>query len=454
MTAVRQAALSKATKSVATSSSQGQPDATNPVRSAPGRSNAASNVSCEGARPAAHNEDPVGRGLSTSIHQKSAEQTFKRRRIPSKQRPPNWLIAETLLLATTIAATAKRQSTSQDDEETEPTTMEAKRQRLHDGAPKVENARLPACSDYSRPTQSEQNATGSKEQNTTGIRVEGSVLDGVQNSHNKVPEAKRCSVDCHFCDVDPINGCASCHRTCHGDCTDTLCKYRPCPYCLSLGVPIVAASALCIEVQKNGGCHSCGQLNCYASCPDCPCDAHDVDAKPRTLYNLGSSCWINAGIQALFSPRIFKTILMERWDRLDPTLRENLVRAAKQQYKSESIHAGPARRVNYETLLAIIYGTAHMRPHTVPLYPRLFTDNFYTGRQNDASELITLVLDPDESPALSAQLRLKCETFLECSNPSCNHRRPSGTESMKCLTLPLQNSLGEHLHTVQEAIDA
>ena len=25
---------------------------------------------------------------------------------------------------------------------------------------------------------------------------------------------------------------------------------------------------------------------------------------------------------------------------------------------------------------------------------------------------------------------------------------------MKCLTLPLQNSLGEHLHTVQEAIDA
>ncbi len=73
----------------------------------------------------------------------------------------------------------------------------------------------------------------------------------------------------HACAVDADRGCASCHRMCHKSCEDVRCKYTPCALCLSMHVPTPEDWELCVEAQRQTGCHACGRQDCWSSNPVC-----------------------------------------------------------------------------------------------------------------------------------------------------------------------------------------
>ena len=74
----------------------------------------------------------------------------------------------------------------------------------------------------------------------------------------------RCAVDSHSCVIDENLGCSACYRTCHTDCSSKLCSFEPCPFCASFHVITPCESNLCLQVQQNVGCHSCGKPECWS----------------------------------------------------------------------------------------------------------------------------------------------------------------------------------------------
>jgi len=63
-------------------------------------------------------------------------------------------------------------------------------------------------------------------------------------------EIKKCSKECHVCQVAQERGCASCRRTCHANCDSDLCDFQPCAFCSSLHLITHENSDLCIEAQR------------------------------------------------------------------------------------------------------------------------------------------------------------------------------------------------------------
>ena len=286
-----------------------------------------------------------------------------------------------------------------------------------------------------------------------------------------LPKPVPCTAVCHTCAVDVHNGCSSCAKTCHRDCSSALCEFTPCPFCLSLGGGMVvpADSQLCREVQASDGCHTCGKLGCRTSSPTCPAKtaANSADLlhiehtseKPRVFRNVmherggGGSCWINAALQALLSPLTFKAILAKVWRSLPGDARKQLHRINTTSRSLTSFVELSPHLLSYETRLSATMFSSYVAPRTVPMCPYVFTDAFYRGLQEDASEFISRVLHPHQSPALQDVLRGRWNGSLSCTNPACGHKRPTTGECFTSLQLPLLAPTGLCVQSVQEALD-
>lgn len=66
-----------------------------------------------------------------------------------------------------------------------------------------------------------------------------------------------CSVDANVRYKDALQGCSSCHRSCDVDCSSNLCPWQPCECCLSFHVATHFDSEVCIDLQRDSGCHAC-----------------------------------------------------------------------------------------------------------------------------------------------------------------------------------------------------
>ena len=182
--------------------------------------------------------------------------------------------------------------------------------------------------------------------------------------------------------------------------------------------------------------------------------------KPRAFGNIlrerfgGGSCWINAALQALLSPVVFKDTLSTLWDEMPDAARDHLhgVATIVRRHGNKGKLASPL--VRHEARLAATFFCAHSEPRTAPFYPYLFTDAFYEGEQNDAAELIARVLHPNQVPTLTGLLSGRLEQFLTCTNPNCHHMRPTEGENFSSLQLPLRDVSGILVTTVQAALDA
>ena len=67
----------------------------------------------------------------------------------------------------------------------------------------------------------------------------------------------------HSCHNDTNLGCSACHRTCHSDCSNSVCPLDPCEFCASFRVITPPNSNVCQQVQLCEGCHSCGERECW-----------------------------------------------------------------------------------------------------------------------------------------------------------------------------------------------
>ena len=267
------------------------------------------------------------------------------------------------------------------------------------------------------------------------------------SSGSEDPAPPTCSAECHICKQDALHGCSSCHCTCHFDCASPLCIYDPCEFCMSYGgTPTHLDSIACRQTQIAQGCHKCHRINCYSSFELCSQErAYALDAMPSGLLNMGNSCFLNATVQALFSPTIFKNILMQSWDEMD-TVTKQMVGS----YSPFTLQQSPSILQR----LAVTFSAMYRCSSAEPVTPYLFLNDtdFYSGVQADACETLTRILDKDSYKRMAHQHSVTMEQYMVCCN--CRNQRYSGKEPMKLLPLPLRTLEGYLCTTVQEALDA
>jgi len=100
------------------------------------------------------------------------------------------------------------------------------------------------------------------------LATSGTITSG-PSSGRPQPNAPLCTRKEHTCAIDLENGCTSCRRSCHRDCTDKLCAFDACAFCLSHGIRMPADSQECRDVQSRQGCHACGNKTCWTSSAHC-----------------------------------------------------------------------------------------------------------------------------------------------------------------------------------------
>ena len=135
-------------------------------------------------------------------------------------------------------------------------------------------------------------------------------------------------------------------------------------------------------------------------------------AKGGGFVNLGNSCFINAGVQALLAVPAIATALADG--------REDTERAL----------------VQLKTALS----TAR-----APIVPRAITGAFYHNRQEDVTEFLLQLLDA--CPSCWPALRGKEVPLLQCVH--CSYRRCLPQENFLCIQLPLVEMI-----SVQQALNA
>ena len=212
-------------------------------------------------------------------------------------------------------------------------------------------------------------------------------------------------------------------------------------------------SKVCVEVQQASVCHACGLHGCWDSSSDCIGEGQGSCEVPISVpcgfYNLGVSCWINSGVQALMALTVFKRTLARLWDGLPSDVRSGLLQTTQAKRQVVLYKQPWSPLVPHERRLAATFVSASM---SQPGFPFLFTDVFYENRQDDAAEFVRRVLHPQQCPALSAALRGHMEQSLTCVNPICQHVRQTG-EAFASLQLPLRTPEGVSFQTVQAAVD-
>ena len=182
--------------------------------------------------------------------------------------------------------------------------------------------------------------------------------------------------------------------------------------------------------------------------------------KPRAFYNVmherggGGSCYINAALQALLSPSLFKRILTQKWCEIDNSLREQLIATCQRRRGFGNFGEQVSELNRHEERLAAMLCVAHTAPRIEPARPYLFTDPFYVGQQDDAAAFIANLLHPEQVPSLSDILHGHMNQSLICTNADCKLARPSEGEAFASMQLPLLTMDGTSLRSVQEAVDA
>ena len=81
--------------------------------------------------------------------------------------------------------------------------------------------------------------------------------------------------------------------------------------------------------------------------------------------------------------------------------------------------------IRHEDRLAVTFYYAQTDPRTKPFYPYLFTDVFYELRQDDASEMLTRILHPEQSPSLCRLLRGRMEPKPAVQKPKTTAHKPN-----------------------------
>ena len=185
--------------------------------------------------------------------------------------------------------------------------------------------------------------------------------------------------------------------------------------------------------------------------------------KPRAFQNIGLSCWINASLQALFAPPIFKNMLQRKCNLRATFLAPLLQDAQARQHYLVKFPVRPGFR--HEDRLAVMFQMASREPLTQTVVPHLFTDHFYEPisdvqreiitrhRQEDACELIARLLDYDETPILYTAAKGHMDQTLHCRRPGCHGMQPSTGEDFVLLPVPLKLASGHLCTDVQDALN-
>lgn len=96
------------------------------------------------------------------------------------------------------------------------------------------------------------------------------------------------------------------------------------------------------------------------------------------------SCWINAALQAMFTPLEFKKVFCKQWRRLRGSpLQKQLL---ENSLDTRGFGEGPRAPVgNEQKRLAALFHCLHGEPNTRSFTPFLHADKYYRGPQEDAA---------------------------------------------------------------------
>ena len=189
--------------------------------------------------------------------------------------------------------------------------------------------------------------------------------------------------------------------------------------------------------------------------------------KPRSLVNMmarvnstgnghggSGSCWINAALQAMFTPLEFKKVFCKQWRRLRGSpLQEQLLENSSEYERL--YNEGPRAPVgNEQKRLAALFHCLH-EPNAEAFIPFLHADKYYRGPQEDAGEHMVVTLgNREEVPAIFPLLEGTIVQTLRCLRPECQQAHTSLEERSHALQVSLSSEDGEILYrTVQQAVD-
>ena len=144
------------------------------------------------------------------------------------------------------------------------------------------------------------------------------------------------------------------------------------------------------------------------------------------------------------------------WSSTLPQHRERLLQKTLDDRVRKAQIPTPAE-VPTAARLAATFAAAFTPPLTKPLLPHLCLDQYYTGDQDDAAELLVRLVDTDTSLRLSKLFEGRVTQTLTCTNEGCQRCRDSAANTYNQLMLPLVPPDGNRAHlrrSVQAALDA
>ena len=144
------------------------------------------------------------------------------------------------------------------------------------------------------------------------------------------------------------------------------------------------------------------------------------DDKPRLHRNLGQSCFINASLTALYGPQRIKSLLYNLYQLRHDEYNMGLWNVAMSP-------TGLSRESDYalftnDDRLAVSYASCFHAPRGQMLVPRLFTNRYYHGQQEDAHEFLCDMLGA--APEVNALLLGDDTATLMCPHVSCRVQIP------------------------------
>ena len=264
---------------------------------------------------------------------------------------------------------------------------------------------------------------------------------------------------CHFCghhacpfsqveQDEPSCICSACAKPCHKDCSSDRCVMQPCPYCYVFSVSTPNGSALCLEMQRTMGCHRCGSTECV----DNVCFwRKDMSFAP--YQNMGTSCYINATLHALFaSPTVVQFLKGYCIQNAAWFLRmiQDKQRAMTELVSSSNMAA--------DARLAMTFAECYFLADAgVSIFPQRYLESpFYmSGQQQDCVEFFKTILSGGSTEVVDVEhvfqgsevFYLKCPSCFHCESLSDGKAFP-----FTCLDLSITSQYGVCTN-VQEALD-
>ena len=285
---------------------------------------------------------------------------------------------------------------------------------------------------------------------------DGSVNDAVNADCHLLPVAAEVEAACIACEhvcAESTTGCAECHHTCHDDCSSNLCAQNPfmCKLCFeSYAVPIATRidSLICNTAQQQMGCHACGREGCWRANLYCTKHQRNViplhEARPCGLYNVGSSCYINSTIQAIFAISSLNTELRCLWENLSIEIRERLL--SPTGFKT-------TQDVPVEEALAALFWQSHTTVADTPVSPDRILHQFYKNEQDSSGGFVMGLLNgglPQFCPRLNRRFEFQINRWKVCS---CGYREPSLGEYKMSLELSSLDAEGQAMFIVQQTLN-